>query len=88
MALTIRAAIDEGADEFDMLWGTEPLQVALGARRQDAAPHSTSFPRIAAGRIHRRAIEARRRLGRLARRVLTPGEHSCTSHVARAGAGT
>ena len=23
MALTIRAAIDEGAHEFDMLWGTE-----------------------------------------------------------------
>ena len=26
MALTIRAAIDEGAHTFDMLWGTEPYK--------------------------------------------------------------
>jgi CelD/BcsL family acetyltransferase involved in cellulose biosynthesis len=74
MALTIRAAIDEGADAFDLLWGTEGYK-SLWAREARTLRRIHLFPPHAAGRIHRRAVEARRRLGRLARRVLTPGEH-------------
>ena len=87
MALTIRAAIDEGAQAFDLLWGTEGYK-SLWARDARTLRRIQLFPPHAAGRIHRRAVEARRRLGRLARRVLTPGEHPCTPHIARAGAGT
>ena len=74
MALTIRAAIDEGAQAFDLLWGTEAYK-SLWARETRTLRRIHLFPPHAAGRIHRRAVEARRRLGRLARRVLTPGEH-------------
>ena len=77
MALTIRAAIDEGAQAFDLLWGTEPYK-SLWARETRTLRRIHLFPPHAAGRIHRRAVEARRRLGRLVRRVLTPGEHGAT----------
>jgi CelD/BcsL family acetyltransferase involved in cellulose biosynthesis len=74
MALTLRAAIDEGAQAFDLLWGTEGYK-SLWAREARTLRRIQLFPPHAAGRIHRRAVEARRRFGRLARRVLTPGEH-------------
>jgi len=74
MALTIRAAIDEGAEAFDLLWGTEGYK-SLWARDARTLRRIHLFPPHAAGRIHRLAVKARRRLGRLARRVLTPGEH-------------
>jgi CelD/BcsL family acetyltransferase involved in cellulose biosynthesis len=74
MALTLRAAIDEGAQAFDLLWGTEGYK-SLWAREARTLRRIQLFPPHAAGRIHRRAVEARRRFGRLARRVLTPGEY-------------
>ena len=74
MALTLRAAIDEGAQAFDLLWGTEGYK-SLWAREARTLRRIQLFPPHAAGRMHRRAVEARRRFGRLARRVLTPGEH-------------
>jgi CelD/BcsL family acetyltransferase involved in cellulose biosynthesis len=74
MALTLRAAIDEGAESFDLLWGTEGYK-SLWAREARTLRRIHLFPPHAAGRIHRRAVDARRRLGRLARRVLNPGEH-------------
>jgi CelD/BcsL family acetyltransferase involved in cellulose biosynthesis len=74
MAQTIRAAIDEGAEAFDLLWGTEGYK-SLWARDARTLRRIHLFPPHAAGRIHRRAVDARRRLGRLARRVLTPGDH-------------
>ena len=74
MALTLRAAIDEGAQAFDLLWGTEGYK-SLWAREARTLLRIQLFPPHAAGRIHRRAVEARRRFGRIARRVLTPGEH-------------
>ena len=77
MALTIRAAIDEGAQAFDLLWGTEAYK-SLWASEATTLRRIDLFPPHAAGRIHRRAVEARRRLARLARRVLTPGEHRAT----------
>ena len=74
MALTLRAAIDEGAQAFDLLWGTEGYK-SLWAREARTLHRIQLFPPHAAGRIHRRAVEARRRFGHLARRVLTPGEN-------------
>ena len=78
MALTIRAAIDEGAQVFDFLWGTEPYKW-LWTRETRTLRRIHLFPARAAGRIHQRAVEARRQLRRLARRVLTPGEHRAPS---------
>jgi CelD/BcsL family acetyltransferase involved in cellulose biosynthesis len=77
MAMTIRAAIDEGVDEFDMLWGTEAYK-SLWADDRRLLQQIHLFPAHAGGRVHRRAIEARRRLGRLARRVLSGGVSSAT----------
>ena len=72
MALTIRAAIDEGAEAFDLLWGTEPYKW-LWAKETRTLGQIHLFPPHVSGRIHRLAVEARRQLGRLARRVHTPG---------------
>jgi hypothetical protein len=47
MGLTIRAAIDEGAAEFDMLWGVEPYKF-LWARDRRELRNIQSFPRASA----------------------------------------
>jgi len=73
MALTIRTAIDEGAGEFDMLWGTEPYKF-LWARDARILQRIELFPLHLGGTIHRHAVEARRSVGKLARRVLSIGE--------------
>ena len=73
MALTIRAAIEEGVAEFDMLWGLEPYK-QLWAREQRLLQQIHLFPTHLGGRIHHRAVVARRSLGRLARRVLSTGD--------------
>ncbi len=78
MALTIRAAIDEGAQVFDFLWGTEPYKW-LWTRETRTLRQIQLFPPRMAGRIHRRAVEARRQLGGLARRVMTRGGHRAPS---------
>jgi CelD/BcsL family acetyltransferase involved in cellulose biosynthesis len=78
MALTIRAAIDEGAQAFDLLWGTEPYKW-LWTRETQTLRQIHLFPPHVGGRIHQRAVEARRRLGRLARRVLTRGGNRAPS---------
>jgi CelD/BcsL family acetyltransferase involved in cellulose biosynthesis len=72
MALTIRAAIDEGAQAFDLLWGTEPYK-SLWTRETRALGQVHLFPPFVTGRIQRRAVEARRRTGALVRRVRTRG---------------
>lgn len=68
MALSIRAAIEEGADEFDMLWGEEPYK-GLWARETRQLQKIELFPPHIGGRIHQGATQARRGLGRLARRA-------------------
>jgi CelD/BcsL family acetyltransferase involved in cellulose biosynthesis len=73
MGLSVRAAIDEGAREFDMLWGTEPYKF-LWARDARILQRIELFPLHLGGTIHRHAIEARRSVGKLARRVLSFGE--------------
>ena len=68
MGLSVRAAIDDGADEFDMLWGVEPYKW-LWARETRELRKIQLFPAHIGGRIHRGASGARRSLGTLARRV-------------------
>jgi len=68
MALTIRAAIEEGAEAFDLLWGEEPYKW-LWTRDTRTLAQIQLFQPGVAGWIHERVIETRRRLGRLARRV-------------------
>ncbi|HEX7795636.1 MAG TPA: GNAT family N-acetyltransferase [Vicinamibacterales bacterium] len=80
MGLTIRAVIDEGAREFDMLWGVEPYKF-LWAREVSALQRIELFPRTLAGTLQRRAIEVRRKAGTLTRHFLSmkkaasPGSH-------------
>jgi CelD/BcsL family acetyltransferase involved in cellulose biosynthesis len=73
MAMTIRAAIDEGARTFDLLWGTEGYK-SLWTRDAKALRRIDLFPAHFGGRLHKGAVAARRRLGPLARRVLTLGD--------------
>jgi CelD/BcsL family acetyltransferase involved in cellulose biosynthesis len=70
MGLSIRAAIDEGVNAFDMLWGVEPYKW-LWARETRELRKIHLFPPHAGGRIHLGASRARRSLGTLARRVRT-----------------
>lgn len=77
MALSIRAAIDEGAEEFDMLWGVEPYKW-LWARDARPLQQIYVFPNHFGGTLHRGAVEAQRRLGRFARRALITGDHRGT----------
>jgi len=60
MAMSIRAAIDEGAAEFDMLWGVEPYKF-LWARDTRELRNVHLFPPTVAGRLHRHLFDARRR---------------------------
>ena len=75
MALTIRAAIDEGADTFDMLWGTESYKW-LWAREANELRQIHLFPAHLGGRVQHGAVAARRTLGRLVRRTLAPSSHA------------
>jgi CelD/BcsL family acetyltransferase involved in cellulose biosynthesis len=61
MALSIRAAIEEGAVEFDMLWGTEPYKF-LWAHHVRELCNLHLFPPHLRGQLHRRLFSARRRL--------------------------
>jgi CelD/BcsL family acetyltransferase involved in cellulose biosynthesis len=76
MALSIRAAIDEGAAEFDMLWGVEPYKF-LWARDRRELRNMHLFPASVAGRIHRYLFHARAALAatRLRRGMLWIGSH-------------
>ncbi len=73
MAMTIRAAIAEGAREFDMLWGVEAYKF-LWARDARILQRIELFPLDLGGTIHRRAVAARRSVRKIARRVLSIGE--------------
>jgi len=80
MGLTIRAVIDEGAREFNMLWGVEPYKF-LWAREVSTLQRIELFPPTIAGTLQRRAIEVRRKAGTLTRQFLamkktvSPGSH-------------
>ena len=68
MALTIKTAIGEGATEFDMLWGTESYK-SLWARRAHALQRVDLYPVHLGASVQRHAVEARRGVAGLARRV-------------------
>jgi len=61
MALSIRSAIEEGAAEFDMLWGTEPYKF-LWAHHARKLCNLHVFPPHLGGQLQRRLFSARRRL--------------------------
>ena len=61
MALSIRAALEESAAEFDMLWGTEPYKF-LWARKTRELHNVHLFPPHLAGRLHHGLFDTRRRL--------------------------
>jgi CelD/BcsL family acetyltransferase involved in cellulose biosynthesis len=68
--LTIRAAIDEGLAEFDLLYGNEAYKSAW-TRDKRSLVRIEMFPPHLGGRCHRRTVEAERALRSLARRVIS-----------------
>jgi len=70
MALSIRAAIDEGAGEFDMLWGVEPYKF-LWARQARELRTVLLFPPRIGGQIHRGLYHARRHAKALIERYVS-----------------
>jgi len=82
MAFTIRAAIDEAAVEFDMLWGVEPYKFLWAHGRRELR-NIHLFPQTVAGRIHRHLFHARRRASAaLASEPLRRARALIGSHVA------
>jgi hypothetical protein len=70
MGLTIRDAIDEGAAEFDMLYGGESYKW-LWTRDTRPLAQFDLFPAHLGGTLHQRTAEAERTMRTLARRVLS-----------------
>jgi CelD/BcsL family acetyltransferase involved in cellulose biosynthesis len=68
-ALAIRSALEEGAKEFDMLWGDESYK-QLWAHDSRSLVRLDLFPSDGSGQLHRRTSEADRALRLLARRLL------------------
>jgi CelD/BcsL family acetyltransferase involved in cellulose biosynthesis len=83
LGLTIRSAIDEGAVEFDMLYGEEPYK-ALWANETRQLERIELFPPHLRGRLHRRTVDAERGMRMLARRLFP--RKPCDSNVPPAGA--
>ena len=82
MGLTIRAAIDEGAHEFDMLYGVESYKW-LWARQARELHRLDLFPSGLAGRIHHGTVRAERAARSLVRRIIP--RRSCASNTHPAG---
>jgi CelD/BcsL family acetyltransferase involved in cellulose biosynthesis len=72
MALTIRAAFDEGLHTFDMLWGAEPYKW-LWATDERRLNQIRAFPAHVGGWLHHGVVAARRRLAPLTRHLLSLG---------------
>jgi CelD/BcsL family acetyltransferase involved in cellulose biosynthesis len=68
MALTIRAAIEEGAVEFDMLYGHEPYKY-LWARTERSLMRLRLFPPNVAGQLLHHQAEARSLLRSVAHQI-------------------
>lgn len=77
MALTVRAAIDDGAEEFDLLWGVEPYKW-LWTDQTRPLHQFRIFPPTMGGRVQRRAVNARHLLKSVVRRVMPRGDSSAT----------
>ena len=72
MALTIQAAIDEGLQEFDFLWGVEGYK-SLWSQDSRLLRRVQLYPAGLGGRLHRHATRANRHVRALARRVIPRG---------------
>jgi CelD/BcsL family acetyltransferase involved in cellulose biosynthesis len=68
--MSIRAAIDEGLAEFDLLYGGEAYKSAWTSEKRSLARLEV-FPAGLGGRVHRRVVEAERTLRAFARRVIS-----------------
>ena len=68
--LSIRAAIDEGLSEFDLLYGNEAYKSAWTGDTRSLS-RIDLFPAHLAGRIHERTLDTERTLRAFARRVLS-----------------
>jgi CelD/BcsL family acetyltransferase involved in cellulose biosynthesis len=77
MALSIRAAIDEGAAEFDMLYGHESYKW-LWARDQRPLGRLQLFPPNLGGSLLRRQVETRRAIRTFAHQLGLRGRHGTT----------
>jgi CelD/BcsL family acetyltransferase involved in cellulose biosynthesis len=69
--LSIRAAIDEGLSEFDLLNGNEAYKSAWTGDTRSLSQIDL-FPAHLGGRIHQRTVDTERTLRAFARRVLSP----------------
>jgi CelD/BcsL family acetyltransferase involved in cellulose biosynthesis len=72
MALTIKAAIDEGLQDFDFLWGVESYK-ALWSHDARVLRRIELYPAGIGGRVHHQIVDRHRQLRRLARRVMSRG---------------
>jgi CelD/BcsL family acetyltransferase involved in cellulose biosynthesis len=75
IAMTIRAAIEEGALEFDFLYGTESYK-ALWADEQRPLGRLDAFPARLGGRMHQRSVDAESTLRAMARRMRSRDGHA------------
>lgn len=82
MGLSIRTAIQEGALEFDMLYGDETYK-SLWASEARALGRLDLFPGHFRGRIHQQTVDAERTMRMFARRILRR-RGPCNPHVAGA----
>jgi CelD/BcsL family acetyltransferase involved in cellulose biosynthesis len=82
LGLTIRAAIEEGALEFDMLYGQEPYK-SLWAAETRPLTRVDLFPPRLSGRLQRRSLDAERSMRTLARRMFP--RKPCNSNVPPVG---
>jgi CelD/BcsL family acetyltransferase involved in cellulose biosynthesis len=69
MGLAIRSALEEGAEEYDLLHGNEDYKFQWARQTRDLF-RLEIYPTNAWGRIHRRAVELDRTTKQIARRVL------------------
>jgi len=74
MAQSIRAAIDEGLQAFDLLWGTESYKF-LWTQKARGLQRIHVFPPNLGGRAQATAVHLRRRLAPIVRRVFPRGDH-------------
>ena len=83
LGLTIRSAIEEGAAEFDMLYGQERYK-ALWVSNTRQLERIELFPPHLRGQLHRRTVDAERGMRMFARRIFP--RKPCDSNVPPAGA--
>jgi CelD/BcsL family acetyltransferase involved in cellulose biosynthesis len=69
MGLAIKSALEEGAEEYDLLHGDEGYKFQWARETRDLA-RLTLYPAGALGRVHRRAAGLDRVMKRFARRIL------------------